>query len=186
MRDDLILPPPPSPPEGETVFTGRRITIQKVQIDTEEGPVDRDLVLHPGSVVLLPITDDGRVVLIKNRRYAVGGDLLEVPAGTLEIGEDPYDAAGRELTEETGYTAARIERLGTFYPSPGTCTEQMHTWLATGLTAGEQSLDVGESITVVHFTLAEIADMMRRGAIHDGKTLAVLGLYFAQVGFPGA
>lgn len=177
--------PKPTPPRGPVVYTGRRFEVEQIELDTPQGSVPRDLILHPGSAVLLPITDDGRVVLIRNRRYAVGGDLLEVPAGTLEPGEDPKLCAGRELTEETGYTANSLELLGAFFPSPGTCTEVMHTYLATGLTPGEQSLDVGESITVAHFTLAEIAAMMRAGTLHDGKTLAALGLYFARVGFPG-
>lgn len=178
--------PHPNPPRGQVAYAGRRVTVEQIQIDTEAGPVARDLILHPGSAVILPITDAGEIVLIRNQRYTLGGPLLELPAGTRDPGEDPRLCAARELTEETGYAAAELHLLAAFMPSPGACTEVMHAWLATGLTPGAQRLDPGESIEVVHFTPAEIAHMMRQGELHDGKTLATLGLYFAQVGFPAA
>ena len=106
----------------------------------------RDVVRHPGAVVVLPLLDDGRVCLIRNFRVAVSQTLIELPAGTLEPGHTPAEMAERELIEETGYRAAKIEPLSAFYLSPGILDERMHLFLATGLIAGDSAREAGEEI----------------------------------------
>ena len=105
-------------------------------VDANGQPISREVIRHPGAVVLLPRLDDGRIVLIENHRHTVGETLLELPAGTIDPGETPEQTATRELTEETGYTAAKLEKLHEFYSCPGICDELMHLYLATELTAG--------------------------------------------------
>lgn len=161
-------------PTRERLLTGTRISVDRVTVDTPSGPVAREVVVHPGAVVVLPVLLDGRVVLIRNRRVAVGETLLELPAGTLNAGEDPAACALRELAEETGYRAERLEPLLRFYPSPGVLDEVMHGFLATGLRAGAQDLDAGEEIAVAPMTPEALDDALRSGAIRDGKTLALL------------
>ncbi len=156
------------------LLTGARISVDRVTVATPSGPVARDVVVHPGAVVILPVLDDGRVVLIRNRRVAVGETLLELPAGTLTPGEAPERCARRELAEETGYRASAMAPLLSFYPSPGVLDEVMHGFVATGLTAGAQDLDPGEEIAVEPMDRGALDDALARGAIKDGKTLTLL------------
>jgi ADP-ribose pyrophosphatase len=146
--------------------------------------VRRDFLHYDGAVAVLPVLDDGSIVLIRNYRFAVDEHLLEVPAGMLEPGEPPAACAARELREETGYTAAGIEELGRFYTGPGTTDEVMHTYLATGLTAGGQDLEAYEEITVQPVTEAAAREMILSGELHDGKTIAALTLYWLKRGEP--
>ncbi len=119
-----------------------------------------------------------RVVLIRNERFTVGKTLWELPAGTVERGEELEATAGRELEEETGYAADRLTRLTAFYPTPGFCTERMTAYLAQGLTHRGQALDETENITVEAKSWGETMQMVRDGRIEDGKTIATL-LYYA-------
>jgi ADP-ribose pyrophosphatase len=137
----------------------------------------RETVQHPGAVVVLPILDDGRVCLIRNYRVAVKRALIELPAGTLEPGEDPADTARRELEEETGYQAAHIEPLLQFYMSPGILNERMHAYLATGLKQGPAKLEAGEEIEPLLVEREEALRMIRDDEIQDGKTIATLLFY---------
>jgi ADP-ribose pyrophosphatase len=136
----------------------------------------REFVEHPGSVTILPLVDDQHVCLIENYRLAVGNALVELPAGTLEPGEDPLQAARRELAEETGYRAGSIQPLCAFYLSPGILQEQMHLYLATDLTPGPTQLDAGEQITSRVVPWSDAIRMTRDGSIQDAKTL--LGLLY--------
>ena len=156
------------------LLTGTRISVDRVTVDTPGGPVVRDVVVHPGAVVVLPVLSDGRVVLIRNRRVAVGETLLELPAGTLTPGEAPASCARRELAEETGYRAGALRPLLSFYPSPGVLDEVMHGFVATDLEAGTQDLDPGEEIAVELMDRAALDRALAAGAIKDGKTLALL------------
>jgi len=119
-------------------------------------------------------------VLIRNYRFAVGEDLWELPAGMLEKGEQPEACAARELTEETGYTAGRIEKLCEFYSAPGTSDERIHAYLATDLTDGRQRLEADEEIAVEVVAEADARRMILDGTIHDGKTIAALLMHWTK------
>jgi ADP-ribose pyrophosphatase len=139
----------------------------------------KDVVEHPGAVVILPLVDDGRVCLIRNYRVAVGRSLVELPAGTLEPGEDPAVTARRELVEETGYRADRVEKLCEFFMSPGILNERMHLYLATGLVPGEAALEPGEQIETLVVGWDEAMRMALDGSIEDAKSLVGLLHYDA-------
>jgi ADP-ribose pyrophosphatase len=143
-------------------------------------PVRRDVVVHPGAVVILPILDHRRIVLIRNYRYAVEEELWELPAGTLEPDEAPIDTARRELQEETGYRAGTMTPLIEFYTSPGILNEWMHAFLATDLTQVGQDLQGSERIQVEVIDKDEVRRRLVEGELRDGKTIAVLGTYFAR------
>jgi ADP-ribose pyrophosphatase len=134
----------------------------------------RETVQHPGAVTILPILDDGRVCLIRNYRMAVGKTLVELPAGTLEPGEDPDATARRELVEETGYRADSVEKLREFFMSPGILNERMHLYLARGLRAGDAALEPGEQIETLVVPWSEAMRMAMDGTIEDAKTLVAL------------
>lgn len=166
--------------ELETLWRGRKGDVRVVEVDIGAGGPRRELqVVHPGSVVLVPALDDGRILLIRNRRYAVGETVLELPAGTMEPPEPPLDCARRELLEETGYRAAMLERLGGFWLAPSFSTEWMEVFVARGLTHEGQQLDVGEEITVEAHDRAAIRRAIRSGELRDAKSLAALQLVFA-------
>ncbi len=167
----------------EIVFKGQVAEVHKVGVRMPDGRVvQRDFIRYNGAAVILPILDDGSIVLIRNYRFAVEETLYELPAGRIEDGEDPAVGAARELTEETGYSAGRIEKLGQFYTGPGTCNEVMHVFAATDLSAGTQKLEVYEQIEAEVVTDAEVRAMVAAGRIHDGKTIAALGLWWLLKG----
>jgi ADP-ribose pyrophosphatase len=167
----------------ELVFDGRVAKVHKVGLRMADGRVvPRDLIRYAGAAVVLPVLEDGSIVLIRNYRFAVDEELLELPAGILEPPEPPAACAARELAEETGYAAGRIEELGRFFSGPGTCDEVMHAFVATELTPGEQNLEPGEQIKVHVAREADVRDMLLDGRIHDAKTIATLGLYLLTKG----
>ncbi|MFT7639988.1 MAG: ADP-ribose pyrophosphatase [Pirellulaceae bacterium] len=137
----------------------------------------REIIQHPGAVVLLPMVDDDHVCLIHNYRVSVGRTLLEVPAGTLEVGEDLEVAARRELIEETGYAPGKLEKLGAFYPSPGIMDERMHLYLATDLVAGKSAREAGEWIENHVVSWSEAMQLIKDSQIEDAKTIVALLLY---------
>ncbi len=165
------------------VFEGVRFDVYRVDLAGRGGrTVRRETCVTRDAVVILPMLDEQTVVLIRNERFAVDQNLWELPAGTIEpgtggAGEKPLACAVRELTEETGYRAARIEPLAAFYPSPGICTELMHAFVAHDLTHVGQQLDENERITVEVTPLAQSIQMVRDNTIRDGKTIATL-LYY--------
>ena len=161
----------------ETVFEGRRIRVLRRRFELNGCTHTHEVVVHPGVAVILPVLDDGRIVLIHNQRFAIGQELIELPAGTLEQGEEPAACAARELAEETGYRASHVTPLMTLYSSPGITTEHTHAFLATGLVPGPMAHDSGEQIRVLPMTLAAALDGIRTGRITDGKTIATL-LYY--------
>lgn len=140
--------------------------------------VGRDIVVHPGAVVILPLLDDGRVAMIRNYRYTVEQELWELPAGTREPKEEPMETARRELIEETGYQAGEIEPLMEFYTSPGILTERMFAYVARNLTSVGQKLEDGEQITVEALTINDVHQKLISNELIDGKTIAVLSTYF--------
>ena len=167
----------------ELIFDGRIAKGHKVGVRMPDGQVvQRDLICYPGAAVVLPVLPDGSIVLIRNYRFAVNENLLELPCGMLEGGEGPADCAARELAEETGSKAGKIEKLGQFYTGPGTTDEVMYSFLALDLTDGQQNLETYEQITVEIFSGAEVRRMIADGTIHDGKTVATLALYWVKNG----
>ncbi len=158
--------------------TSRFKVVQRYQA-TPQGPLPRQIVEHRGAVVILPVLEDGSVVLIRNVRIAADEELIELPAGTLEAGENPLVSAHRELAEETGYRAGSMELLTQFFSSPGILTERMYLYLATGLEEGSPELEQGEEIRPLPVAWEEAIAMARDGRIHDAKTLVGL-LYYGS------
>jgi ADP-ribose pyrophosphatase len=134
--------------------------------------VVRQVVQHPGAVVIMPQLADGRLVLIAQYRFAVGETLLEFPAGTLEPGEAPLECARRELIEETGYRADHWRALGIIYPSPGYSDEQQHLFVASGLVPDPAAGDEDEILEVKRLTVQEVERAMADGALVDAKSIA--------------
>lgn len=165
------------------LHTGRII---QLDVDTVRFPdgstAELDMVRHPGASAVVPFLsdpagDDPQVLLIRQYRYAAGGYLYEIPAGRLDPGEDPADCARRELQEETGCTAERVDRLTTIFTTPGFCDEHIHLFLATGLTRGEPRREHDEFLEVQTVTLSHGLSMVESGEIRDAKT--IVGLLFA-------
>ncbi len=162
-------------PECRVVYQGRRIDLALKRIVRSDGSTtERELVLHPGAVALLPMVDQDHVCLVKNERFAVGKTLLEVPAGTIDPGERPIETARRELAEETGYTAGRITLVREWYVSPGVMNERMFLFLCEDLLAGPQALEPDEKIEMVVMEWREAVALALRGAIEDAKTMLAL------------
>ena len=162
----------------EIVHVGRRI---RVAVDTSTAPdgtvIMRDMIFHPGAVVILPVLDADHVVLLRNYRFVLGETLWEVPAGTREPGEPLEDCARRELAEETGYTAATWTYLGFLYASPGVMDEKLHLFVAEGLTPGAMAPEADEQLEPVTVRLDEAVRMCLTGEIKDAKTIASLLLW---------
>ena len=159
-----------------------RFTVEQREYASPKGKaIIRYVVVHPGAAVILPVLDDGRLVMIRQVREVVEQELWELPAGTLEPGEPPIETARRELEEETGYRAGKIEPMVEFFSTPGICTEKMHTFLATDLTQVGQRLEQNERITVEVLEASEVRRMLLAGELVDAKTIAILGLYFARI-----
>jgi len=164
------------------LFHGKRVDLLSIEAEHPKGgTIQREVVAHPGAVVILPILDSDTVVLIRNERYVVQETLWELPAGTLEKNEDPLACATRELEEETGYKAGKIAHLFDCYSTPGFCNEKLHIYLATELTQVGQNLDDTEKIDVVPVKLEKALEMIQSGEIHDAKTIAAL-LYVTTFG----
>ena len=173
----------PSTLQSERVYHGRLFQVDVLSWLDEAGRrVMREVVRHPGAVVVVGLLEGDRVIMIRNHRVAVEERLWELPAGKLELGEAPEAAAARELAEETGYRAARLMPLGSFYTSPGFADELMHAFTAEAVEAGPPRLEPGEDIEVATVKLAEAVEMIRRGEIRDGKTIAALLMHRDRAG----
>jgi ADP-ribose diphosphatase len=159
----------------ELVYTGRRIQVAQEIVHQPDGStLRRDVVLHPGAVAILPLTDPDHVCLLRNYRVALGETLWEIPAGTLEPGEPPTEAAVRELEEETGYRAGRWARLGELIPSPGVMSEVIHLFLAEELTPGPARPEPGEELEAHTVPWDQALLWAMDGTIRDAKTLIAL------------
>ena len=165
--------------DKQVVYSGSRIRLElHILADDRTGKrLTKEVVVHPGAVVILPLMTDGTVVLIRNRRYAVGQILTELPAGTLEPGEIPINCAGRELVEETGFIAGRLKPLTAFYASPGVISERIYAFAAFDLEPAAIDPDAGEEIEVVPTPFEDVLAMIGDGRIQDAKTIATVLLY---------
>ena len=154
---------------------GRKFDFELVDYPGPEGKrLQREVVRHPGSVVIVPVLDDGQVVLIRNWRPALEKELLELPAGTLERGEEAEACARRELIEETGYEARSMDRLGRFYTSPGLSDELMTAFVATGLRHVGQRLEEDEQLTVAPMPVSRVLGAIDSGELIDAKSMLSL------------
>jgi ADP-ribose pyrophosphatase len=164
----------------ETLLAGKKFRVVRRTAGTGANSChDYEVIVHPGAAVILPLLDDGRILLIHNHRVAVGQELLELPAGTLDDGEAPAACAARELAEETGYRVGSLRPLTSFFTSPGILTERIHAFLATELTPGATAHEAGEQIRPAPLTLAETLQAIRDGRICDAKTVLTL-LYYER------
>lgn len=175
MKPELI--------SSKSVFEGRVFDITVAEIREQDTTYTREIINHHGSAVIVPVFDDRTVALVRQYRHAAGESLLEIPAGTLAEGEAPEVGAARELEEEIGVTALKIEKLSEFFVSPGFLTEKMNVFLATGLTPTAQNLDEDEFLTVERFHFEELFDLIRRNEIKDAKTMIGVIMAGAKFGF---
>ena len=160
---------------GEQVFKGALLDVRRDVVALPDGMrATREYIVHPGAAVVVPILDDGRLVLERQFRYPVGRVMLEFPAGKLDAGETPLTCAQRELVEETGYRAREWALAGTLHNAMAYCTEVIHILFARGLRSGERALDVGELIELALLPEAEIEASAVRGELTDAKTLIAL------------
>jgi ADP-ribose pyrophosphatase len=168
----------------EVVYTGSICRVHKVNLQMDNGRVvPRDLIEFADAVVVVPVLEDGSVVLIRNERFAVGEELYEFPAGKLDSDrEAPEACAGRELAEETGYRAGRLERIGGFFSCPGAVTEYLHVFLATELTGGDQALEGYERIRPEVVSPQRLGEMILGGELHDAKSIAAYTLWRMREG----
>lgn len=163
--------------DSEIVYPGRAFTIRRDNVRLPDGRTTRlDIVEHHGSVVLIPIDDSGNLLFVRQYRHAAARDMLELPAGTLNEGELPRDCAGRELREETGQAARKLQDLGGFFLAPGYSTEYMYVFLASGLYASPLEADAEEFLQVESIPLARALQMAEQGHLPDSKSLAALWL----------
>jgi ADP-ribose pyrophosphatase len=166
-------------PDRQILLSTSKFQVARQSVALNDGTTSsRELVVHPGAVVIVPWVDADRLCLIRNYRWAIDRTLLELPAGTLSPGEDPEQTALRELAEETGYRAGRLEKLLEFYPSPGIMTEVMHLYSAEQLTPGDKELELDERIEPVVVTWDAALKMVDSGEIVDAKTL--VGLWVVE------
>ena len=164
---------------SEQVYSGAFLDVRRDHIRLPDGgTAQREYIVHPGAVMVVPLLDDGRLVVERQWRYPLGRAMLEFPAGKLERGEPPLQCAIRELIEETGYRAAEWARAGILHNAIAYSNEGIEVWFARGLTAGARQLDAGEFIDVSSAGLEELADLARLGKLTDAKTL--IGLMWLQ------
>ena len=160
---------------SEAIYNGKIVHLRVDTVRLPDGSkAKREVVAHRGAVCIVPVQADGTVLLVRQFRLAAGGVLLEIPAGTLEAGEEPMACAARELEEETGYRAAQIVPLFSAYLAPGYSTELIHAYLATGLTATQTHFDADENLELVALPRAEVERRLLSGEFQDAKTIAAL------------
>ena len=160
---------------SKEIFDGKVIRVCHDNVLLENGETAlREVVYHNGGVCVLPLTDSGEVIFVKQFRYPYKEEVLELPAGKLNRGEDPFESAVRELKEETGAEAKKYTPLGRLYPSPGYCGEIITMYLAEDLSFGEQSLDDDEFLDTVKIPFEKAVEMVLAGEIPDAKTQTAL------------
>jgi ADP-ribose pyrophosphatase len=157
---------------SETIYEGRIIDVRVEDVQLPNGKQSkRELIDHPGAVAIIAQTPDDKVLAVRQYRKALGKAIVEIPAGKLEQGEEPELTAVRELEEETGYTCEKLEKVISFYTSPGFANELVHLYVAKGLTKkGEQSADEDEFLDLLHLSIEEMEEMLDSQEIHDAKT----------------
>ena len=159
------------------IYKGKVVTLDVDRVRLPNGVmVDLEVVRHPGAAAIVPLKEDGTVILIRQFRHAAGGFIYEIPAGKLHSGEDPLECAARELEEEVGYRAGKLELLSSIFTAPGFTDEVIHIYKATELTKGRQQLDRDEVLEIIEVSMHDAIEMIRTGAIRDAKTMVGLQL----------
>ena len=167
------------PVESKIVYRGLVVDIRFDTAELQNGSrAPREVVVHSGGVGIIPVTKDGKVLMVRQYRYPMEEELLEIPAGKLADGEAPLDCAVRELSEETGCAAGKMIDLGAIYPSPGFCRETLYLYLALDLSFGEMHLDEGELLSVEQVGIDVLIDRIMANEIPDAKT--IIGVMKAQ------
>lgn len=164
------------------IFKGKIFDVSLATVREENVTYEREIISHPGSAVIVPVFEDNSVALVRQYRHPAGKYLLELPAGSLEPGEDPFEGARRELEEEIGVTAEKLEKLSAFYVSPGFLGEKMHVFLATGLTEVGQKLEEDELLKIEKIGLSETQKLILNNEIEDAKTMVGLMLAAIKLG----
>lgn len=161
------------------IYEGAILNVRRDTVTAVNGHAYREIIEHNGAVAIVPLKDDGNIVMVEQFRYACGSKVLELPAGKIDRGEtDPAVVAARELKEETGYTAEDIIYLGKINTSVAYSEEVIHIFAMTGLTERSQELDEDEAINVVEYPFAQVCEMASHGKLIDAKTVA--GLFMAK------
>ena len=163
----------------EKIYKGKLFELNAYYMQVEHRKVRREIIEHPGAAAMLAFDEKGRVLLVKQHRFP-HGYILEIPAGTLEKGEDPIDCAYREIIEETGYKAKHMTHLITYSPSVGYNTEEVHCFVASGLKQGKTNPDNDGFITVKKIELSKLIKMVKSGKITDSKTICAVMIYAAR------
>lgn len=157
---------------SEMIYKGAIMNVRRDKVTVKDGNTSfREIIEHNGGAAVVALKDDGNVVMVKQFRKPFECDVLEIPAGKIEIGEDPKLTVVRELKEETGYTADDVQLICKYAPSVGYTTEVIYIYRATGLTPGETDFDPQEALDIVEVPLTEVIDMIKEGKIFDGKTI---------------
>ena len=156
--------------ESQMIYEGAILNLRKDKVTVMEGTSYREIIEHNGGAVIAAVKDDGRMIMVKQFRKPAERVVLEAPAGKIDAGEEPMEAALRELKEETGYTAGHIQKLTQMYPSVGYSQEILHIFLCTQLTAGETNPDENEAIDIEEYEIDVLVDMVMQGQIQDGKS----------------
>ncbi len=158
---------------SKTLFEGKVFNLKVDEIEYDSGNKGiREVIVHPGGAVVIPVTNEGKLVMVTQIRYPFQTTLLEFPAGKLDIDEDPLDCAIRELEEETGYKSGKVNKLGKIYTAPGYCTETLHIYVAQELKKGDHKREEGEQgMEVFELSLEEIEKKINNGEILDAKSI---------------
>lgn len=169
--------------KSELIYKGTILNLRRDKVRVVGGrEAYREIIEHAGGVTIAAVTGEGRMVMVRQYRKAAGKVVLEAPAGKMDPGEDPVRTAARELREETGYTAGKLEHLTSFYSSIGYSEEVLHLFLATGLTPGPTSFDENEALEIEEYDLRELKRMVLNKEIEDGKTIAAILLAAEKTG----
>jgi len=163
---------------SQILFEGKVFNLKVDEIEYNSGNKGiREVIVHPGGAVVIPVTDEGKLIMVTQFRYPFQTTLLEFPAGKLDIDENPMDCAVRELEEETGYKAAKVNELGKIYTAPGYCTETLHIFIAQELKEGDHKREEGEyGMEIYEFDIAEIEAKIKSGEIIDAKTICAVNI----------
>ncbi len=164
--------------KSEIVYKGKIFSLEKDVITLPDGrETVRETIRHGGAAAMIPIDNEGKIIFVRQYRHSAGKEVLEIPAGTIEKGEDPYNCAIREIQEETSYKAGKMTFLFKMFSAIGFCSEQIYIYLAENLEKGEFNMDEDEFITIERYTLKESIELIYKGEICDSKTIAAIFAY---------